>query len=131
MFMNYDNFFADSVLRLCDEGRYRVFANLERIARCFPRAVWHSPRGPRDVVIWCSNDHLGTGQHPKVIDAMIETATRVAPCGMSGNGPETSKTGVNDARQRPASWLRKPDTVPKSANFSGLLEAASPSNEMA
>ena len=75
--MIYDDFFADALLRLCDERRYRVFANLERIARCFPRAIWHSPRGPRDVVIWCSNDYLGMGQHPKVIDAMVQTATRM------------------------------------------------------
>jgi 5-aminolevulinate synthase len=89
--MNYDNFFADAVLRLCDEGRYRVFANLERIARCFPRAVWHSPRGLRDVVIWCSNDYLGMGQHPKVIDAMIETATRMG----TGAGGTRNIGGTN------------------------------------
>src|ERR1700674_859123 len=89
--MIYDNFFADAVLRLCDEGRYRVFANLERIARCFPRAIWHSPRGPRDVVIWCSNDYLGMGQHPKVIDAMIETATRMG----TGAGGTRNIGGTN------------------------------------
>src|SRR5580693_7454732 len=89
--MVYDDFFAGALVRLWDERRYRVFAEIERIAGRFPRATWHSPQGPRDVVIWCSNDYLGMGQHPKVIGAMIETATRMG----TGAGGTRNIGGTN------------------------------------
>jgi 5-aminolevulinate synthase len=75
--MAYDDFFSAALARLHEERRYRVFADLERIAGRFPHAIWHSPEGPRPIVIWCSNDYLGMGQHPKVIGAIVATATRM------------------------------------------------------
>jgi len=89
--MNYDEYFADALARLWGERRYREFAELERIAGQFPRALWHSSSGTREVVIWCSNDYLGMGQHSKVVGAMVETATRMG----TGAGGTRNIAGTN------------------------------------
>lgn len=69
--MDYDAFFRGHLDRLRDEGRYRVFAELERIVGAFPRARLHREgEAPRDVTVWCSNDYLAMGQHPAVVEAM-------------------------------------------------------------
>ncbi len=59
------------------EGRYRTFTALERHADCPPFASGRSGGTSREVVVWCSNDYLGMGRHPVVIDAMVETARRI------------------------------------------------------
>ena len=59
--MDYDGYFADALIRLRSENRYRVFIELERMAGRYPHAIWHSQRGPREVVVWCSIDYLGMG----------------------------------------------------------------------
>jgi 5-aminolevulinate synthase len=69
--MDYEAFFNGHLGHLRDEGRYRVFAELERIVGAFPRARLHREgEAPRDVTVWCSNDYLAMGQHPAVVEAM-------------------------------------------------------------
>jgi 5-aminolevulinate synthase len=73
--MDYENFFKERLDRLRAEGRYRVFADLERRCGRFPRAFDH--RIGAEVTVWCSNDYLGMGQHPAVLEAMEETLRAV------------------------------------------------------
>jgi len=75
--MDYQGFFTSALDRLKEERRYRVFADIERVAGRFPAAIWHSPAGPRDITVWCSNDYLGMGQHPAVVRALTEVALRL------------------------------------------------------
>ena len=81
--MDYDQVFADAIASLKGENRYRVFTELERRAGRFPLATNHSDGAGREVVVWCSNDYLGMGQHPAVLHAMIQ-AVRTMGAGAGG-----------------------------------------------
>ena len=59
--MNYQNLLQDKVDQLKLENRYRHFVELERLTGRHPYALWHTAKGPREVIIWCSNDYLGMG----------------------------------------------------------------------
>lgn len=73
----FDDYFQSAIDALHDEGRYRIFANLERRGGAFPRSWLHEGNARREIVIWCSNDYLGMGQHPAVVSAMQDTAARI------------------------------------------------------
>jgi 5-aminolevulinate synthase len=81
--MDFDAYFEERLDELRNAGNYRYFADLERYAGQFPRARHHGAAGTRDVTVWCSNDYLGQGQNPVVLDAMQHA---LRECGAGAGG---------------------------------------------
>jgi 5-aminolevulinate synthase len=89
--MNFDALFQEQIDTLKSEGNYRYFAELERKAGKFPQAANHVNGEEREVTVWCSNDYLGMGQNPLIIDAMCEAVQRTG----TGAGGTRNISGTN------------------------------------
>src|SRR5574343_1845040 len=84
-----DGQLAESIKKLKDEGRYRVFTRILRERGNFPQATEFMTGDQKKITVWCSNDYLGMGQHPEVLKAMHET--------LDNHGSDRKSTRLNSS----------------------------------
>ncbi len=89
--INYKQFFINSLKSLKDEGNYRIFADLEKLAGNFPLALNYKDNSVSEVTVWCSNDYLGMSQNKIVLESMSEALKKVG----AGSGGTRNISGTN------------------------------------
>lgn len=91
MAIDYEKYYSDAIDKVKAEGRYRVFNDIKRVKGDFPRAQYFFENSQSEVTVWCSNDYLGMGQHPVVLEAMHKALDE---CG-AGSGGTRNIAGTN------------------------------------
>ncbi|NKB20177.1 MAG: 5-aminolevulinate synthase [Alphaproteobacteria bacterium] len=108
--MDYEGFFSDAIDKLKSEGNYRIFAELERHVGDFPHATRHAGDDTDEITVWCSNDYLGMGQHPDVLNAMKDTVDMVG-AGSGGTRNISGTTHQHVVLERELSELHKKESA--------------------
>ncbi len=89
--INYLEYFKKNLKNLKDDGNYRIFADLEKLAGNFPKALNYKENSVSEVIVWCSNDYLGMSQNKIVLESMIQALNKVG----AGSGGTRNISGTN------------------------------------
>lgn len=107
----FRNAFAHAVDTVREEGRYRIFRDIRRKAGAFPRATWFKDDNTeKDITVWCSNDYLGMGQNPCVIEA-VKSAVDAAGTGSGGTRNISGTTRYHVQLEQELATLHEKDAA--------------------